>query len=204
MIVELEVGERHIADHGVDAPLGQPGVAEILDADVLAGVERFRDPPRDGIHFNADEAVGRFAVAHEIAGAATGFQYGGALRYAQPGDGVMDGSDDDGRRIEGVERGAFGAVVFLRRQQRFQFLTQCLPARILVGALHRIGEYREGDRAEAGKTGEHLFFLASCQALFLLDGFQRADGGDDVAGLGFLAARYGRRDGDRMVGGQLL
>ena len=39
LVVELEVGERHVADDGVDAVLGQLGVAEILDADVLAGVE---------------------------------------------------------------------------------------------------------------------------------------------------------------------
>ena len=56
MIVELEVGERHVADHGVDAVLGQLGVAEILDADVLVGMERFGDPAGDGIQFDADEA----------------------------------------------------------------------------------------------------------------------------------------------------
>ena len=38
VIVELEVGEGHVADHRVDAVLGQLGVAEVLDADVLAGV----------------------------------------------------------------------------------------------------------------------------------------------------------------------
>jgi len=40
-VVELHVGERHVADHGVDAVLGELGVAEVLDADVVAGVERF-------------------------------------------------------------------------------------------------------------------------------------------------------------------
>ncbi len=35
LIVELEVGERHVADHRVDAVFGQLGVAETLDADVL-------------------------------------------------------------------------------------------------------------------------------------------------------------------------
>ena len=38
-IVELHVGKRHVADHGVDAALGQLRVAEVLDADVLVGVE---------------------------------------------------------------------------------------------------------------------------------------------------------------------
>ena len=57
VIVELEVGERHVADHRVNAVFGQLGVAEILDADVLVGVERSGDAPGDGIQFNADEAL---------------------------------------------------------------------------------------------------------------------------------------------------
>ena len=56
VIVELEVGEGHVADHGVDAVLGQLGVAEILDADVVVGVERPGDAAGDGIQFDADEA----------------------------------------------------------------------------------------------------------------------------------------------------
>ena len=39
VIVELEVGERHVADHGVNAVFGQSRVAEILDADVVVGVD---------------------------------------------------------------------------------------------------------------------------------------------------------------------
>jgi hypothetical protein len=33
-----------------------------------------------------------------------------------------------------------------------------------------------------------LFFLRSCWPQFLLDGFQGADGGEDVAGFGLFAA----------------
>ena len=55
-VVELEVGERHVADHRVDAVLGQLRVAEVLDADVLLGVERLGDAAGDGIQFDADEA----------------------------------------------------------------------------------------------------------------------------------------------------
>ena len=39
VVVELQVGERHVADHGVDAVLGQLRVAEVLDADVLVGMQ---------------------------------------------------------------------------------------------------------------------------------------------------------------------
>ena len=55
VIVELEVGEGHVADHRVDAVLGQLGVAEVLDADVVFGVERPGDAAGDGIQFDADE-----------------------------------------------------------------------------------------------------------------------------------------------------
>ena len=37
-----------------------------------------------------------------------------------------------GRRVEGIESGALGAVVFLGREQRLQFLAEGLPAGVLV------------------------------------------------------------------------
>ena len=49
VIIELQVGERDVADHGVDAVLGQPGVAEVLDADVVA---RDAAPGRCGRRWN--------------------------------------------------------------------------------------------------------------------------------------------------------
>ncbi len=58
------------------------------------------------------------ALAHEIAGAAAGFQDRGVAGNAEAGDGLVDGGDDGRRRVEGVEGGAFGAVVFLGRKQR--------------------------------------------------------------------------------------
>ena len=126
-------------------------------------------------------------------------------RDAQAGDRLVDGGDDGRRRVEGVEGGALGAVVFLRREQRLQLLAERLPAGILVSAGDRIGEDRQGDRAEAGEAGERLPFLRRGRPLLLLDALQRADGGEDVAGLGFLAAgdkrvRYRVRAGpDRSI-----
>ena len=111
-------------------------------------------------------------MAHEIAGAAAGFQDRGVAGHAQAGDRLVDGSDDGRRRIEGVEGGAFGAVVFLGRKQRFQLLADGLPAGILVTAGDRIGENRQGHRPEAGEAGERLFFLGGGGPLLLLDGFQ--------------------------------
>jgi hypothetical protein len=46
-----------------------------------------------------------------------------------------------------------------------------------------------------------LFFLGSGGPLLLLNGLQGADGGEDVAGFGFLATGYGN-DGCRGLGGR--
>ena len=112
------------------------------------------DAAGNGVQFNADEAHSFLALAHEIADAAAGFQDRGVIGHAQAGDGLMDGRNHGGRRVEGVEGGAFGAVVFLGRKQRLQFFAQGLPACILVSAGDRIGENRKGDRPEAGEAGE--------------------------------------------------
>ena len=155
------------------------------------GVEGLGDAAGDGIQLDADEAHPFAALAHEIAGAAAGFQDGGVAGHAQAGDRLVDGGDDGRRRVEGVEGGALGAVVFLGRQQRLQLLAEGLPAGILVAAGDRVGENREGDRPEAGEAGERLLLLGRGGPLLLLDAFQGADGGEDVAGLGFFAAGDG-------------
>jgi hypothetical protein len=62
-----------------------------------------------------------------------------------------------------------------------------LPAGILVFSRYRIGENREGDRPEAGEAGKRLLLLSRGGPLFLLDVLDGADGGDDVACLGFFA-----------------
>ena len=46
---------------------------------------------------------------------------------------------------------------------------------------------RQGDGPEAAEAGERLPLLRRGRPLLLLDLLQRADGGDDVAGLGLLA-----------------
>ena len=96
LVFELYVSKRNVADNSVDAVLGQAGIAEVFDADVLAGVNCFRNPPRDGIHFNADEACIRRAISHEIAGAASRFQNGCFLGHAQAADSLVDRLDDSG------------------------------------------------------------------------------------------------------------
>jgi len=69
-----------------------------------------------------------------------------------------------------------------------QLNAQGLPAGILVIPGYRVGEYRQSHRAEAAETCEKLLFVRSGGTFLLLKGFQGADGGEDVAGFGLLAA----------------
>ena len=104
-----------------------------------------------------------------------------------------------GRGVEGVEGGALGAVVFLGREQRFQLVAEGLPAGVLVAAGDRVGEDRQGDRPRSRRSGRASAAPpAVAGPLLLLDGLQGADGGEDVAGLGLLAAGDAR--GRRGVG----
>ena len=90
-----------------------------------------------------------------------------------------------------VEGGAFGRVVFLGREQGFQLVAEGLPAGVLVAAGDRIGEERQGHGPEAAEAGEGLPLVGGGGRCSRSIGLQGADGGDDVAGLGFLAAGDG-------------
>src|SRR6202011_216620 len=56
VIVKLEISKRHVADHRVNPVLGQPGVAEILNADVVFGVKQPCDAAGNVVELDADEA----------------------------------------------------------------------------------------------------------------------------------------------------
>jgi hypothetical protein len=101
----------------------------------------------------------------------------------------LEHGPDDGRGgVESVEGGALGGGVLVIGEQREQFLADGLPGRILVAAGGGVREYRQGDRPKPAEAGESQLLLGRGGPPFLLDAFQGADGGDDVAGLGFLPA----------------
>jgi hypothetical protein len=99
----------------------------------------------------------------------------------------VDGSDDGGRGVEGIEGGPLGTVILCRGKQRLEFFAQRLPACVLESAGDWIGKDRPGNGSEARETGERLLLFRRGGPLVLLDGPQAADGGDDVAGFGLFA-----------------
>jgi len=188
LVIELQIGKRYVADDGIDPVLRQPRVPEILDANVMVGMNRFGDPAGDRVHFDPDETCSGPAVTHEVASAASRFQNRGICGQTQTGDARMDCRDDGGRCVERIECRALGAVVLRRRQQRGEFLAQGLPSGVFEFAGNWIGEDREGNGTESAEAGKGCFFLGSRGPLLFLDCLESADGRDDVACFGVLAA----------------
>ena len=159
-IVELEVGERHVADHRVNAAFGQLA---------CRGSSRCGCPGRGAAPWRCGRRWSPVSTPMKrcpslpwlmkLPDAAAGSRMVASVGDAQAGDGLVDGGDDGGRRVEGVEGGALGAVVFLRREQRLQLFAEGLPAGVLVAAGDRIGEYRQGHRTEAAEAGKNPHFL---------------------------------------------
>ena len=187
-IVQPEIGEGHIADDGVDAALGQTRVAEVFDANVMAGVEHACDTAGDAVELYPDETHGGGSQGEEIPDTAAWLQHGRIAGHAQVCECRVHRPDDERRGVEGGEGGAPGAGILLGREERPQLFAQRLPGRILVAASDRIGKYPQGHRAKAGEAGEHGALLGGRGPLGLLDGLERADRSQDSASFGFLAA----------------
>jgi hypothetical protein len=74
-MIEFEIGEHQVADHRVGAVLGQLGVVETFDADVVLRMNGSRNATGEGVEFDAGETLAGLAVAHEDVDATTGFRY---------------------------------------------------------------------------------------------------------------------------------
>ena len=188
-MLELDVGKRHVPDHGVDAALGERRVAKVLDADVVGGVKRASDPPGEGIEFDADKAHALWGEGHEVPGAAPRLEDGGLAWDAEAAQGLVHGPDDGGRRIEGIKRGALCALVLLGRKQHAERLAQGLPGGVLVAAGHGVGKEREGDGSETPEAPERLPLVRVGLPPFVLEVLERPNGVEDVFSLRLLAAR---------------
>ena len=127
VIVELQVRERHVADSGVDAPFGQLRVAEILDTDVVVGMQQLGDAAGNAVELNTDKAHFLGGMSYEVARAATRFEHLGIGRDAQMSEGVMDGLDHRKGRVKRVECGPLRRRVFFRGEQLFEFRAELFP-----------------------------------------------------------------------------
>ena len=190
-IIEPHVGKRRVADDGVDATVGELGVAEVLDADVMAGVEGLGDSSRDAVELDADEPHAFGCPGQEIAAAAPGLEDRRVPRHAQAEEGLVHRGNDGLRGVEGVERGASGTRVLFGGEEGDELLAQGLPGGALVAFGDRVGEEREGDRPEAPESGKRPPFGLGRPSLLTLDRCERADGFQDILGLGLLARGRG-------------
>ncbi len=137
-IVELDVGERRVADHGVDAAAG--GCRGKLSMRMSASGCRARamrpEMESSSTPMNRMPA-GAWLMKLPVPqpGSSTRALAGTPRRRDRPVHGVHD----DGRGEELAEGGPLGGVVFLGRQQGFELVAEGLPAGVLVAEFRSSG-----------------------------------------------------------------
>ena len=127
-VVHLVLAERDVTD-GKVIEVPPVGGLKARHGDVSLGVELLGNPPADGIQLHAVQpAPGHALRQHpeEITHAAGRFQnVAGAEAHLLHG--LIDGADDGGAGIVGVEGGGPRRSVFLWGQQFFQFRILGIP-----------------------------------------------------------------------------
>ena len=155
-IVELEVGEGHVADDRVHAAFRQARVTEVLDPDVLPGMQCLGDAAGDQVQLDADEAHPARGQAHEIARAQPGSRTVAVGGDTQAADGLVHRRDDVRGGVEGVERrgtpstGPYSSGV---RSSVVSSSPRACHAAVLVAAAHRVGERSRGRQARSPRSG---------------------------------------------------
>ena len=168
-VVHLILSERDVTD-GKVIEVPPVGGLKSCHRDVGLGVELLCNPAADGIQFHAVQTAAGHALRQhpeEIAHTAGRFQnVAGAeahLLYR-----AIDGADDDGAGVVGVEGGGPGRFIFLRGQKLFQFGVLLGP-----GSFGRVEGIRH--TAPAHIAGQHfLLFRRSLPGGFL-QVFQQLD-----------------------------
>ena len=129
LVVHLVVAEGYIPDTEVEE-VPPVGGLETGHLDVRLRVQLLGDTPGDGVQFHTVEAAALHGLreqSEEIAHAHRRFQDVARLE-AHPLHSVIDGLDDGGAGVVGVEGGRSGGSVFLRGEGGIQFPELACPA----------------------------------------------------------------------------
>lgn len=78
-VAQAHVGERNVADRGVEVPIGQRRLRERLAADRGLRVDRLRDPGGARVKLDADQLRPGGGEGDERAGAASGLEHPAGL-----------------------------------------------------------------------------------------------------------------------------
>ena len=169
-VVHLVISEGHVA-HGEVVEVPPVRGLEAGHGDMGPGVELLCDAAADAVQLHAVQFRPGHALrqtADEAAHAA-GWLQDVAMLEAYVLQSLIDGADDGGAGVVGIEDGAPGRVVLLRGQGLLQL-------RVFFGPvlLVRVKGIRQS--APAHIAGQDLLFLRRGPAPLCLDGLQGADG----------------------------
>ena len=118
VVLELHVGEGHVADHRVDAVSGRRVSRKFSMRMSWPGWSARAMRPEMVSSSTPMKRIPCGARYRKLPGAAARLQHGGVVGDAEAGQRLVHGADDGRGGVEGVEGGALGAVVFLGREQR--------------------------------------------------------------------------------------
>ena len=164
LVVEGVAAERDIADGKVEKTVRQLGLLKSLHRNAGILVQLLGDAAREGVQLHAIQTAvlhGLWHQAKEVANAAGGLQDVARVE-AHVLHRLIDGLNDSGGRVMGVEGGGFGSLVFLGGQKHFQlgeFLRPLLV--VLVKGLRQA--------APAHIPGQDFLFLRGGQPSFGFD-----------------------------------
>ena len=139
--------------------------------DIRFGVKLFGNPAGDGIQFHTVKAaVAHFLREHteEVADAHGRLQNVAGLE-AHISNRFIDGPDDRGAGVVGVEGGSAGGFIFCWRKGGFQLLILRCPA-----GFAGIKGIRQTTPAHI--SGQNFLFLTGCLPSLGFNGFQSCDG----------------------------
>ena len=164
LVRNLELTERYIADRRIEEAIGKIGFLKALHGNTGVLIELSRDPAGNTVELNSVKLCGTHAVgdkSHEIANTAGGFQYVAGFEV-HVFKCLINGFDNDRRRIERCQRGFTRRFILIIRKQFFQLQI----VRIIF-----FEEVRQATPADI--LGQYILFVGLRQSVFALQLFQK-------------------------------